>query len=516
MAHPAIRQEAYGPDHHGIPTFAVLSALRGAGLWKGSDARILTSVRRARSLPSGSCYLSGTCGACTAAGAAVSAALGLDIKDTRRDTALRAVALCLDRLSKTGGVRCCKEAVYASIESALEVLQTCIPGCSALSSGRTLCTFHTVLPDCKGPRCPYHPDHASDRLASPVIRTKPEPVIRARLLMDGEMEPAPHFSIEEAVLRGVDEGSSPPTLRIRRSRSSVWIGLYQSPEEDVNLPRARELGIPILRRHNPGGAVYQDPGTLCFSLTFPKSFIQSRWGLEAPEGLYNLLGDAAVRVLRRFGASAEVSPVNDVKVGSRKIYGSAQIELYSAFSHSGSFLLDCDLDRMAELLAPSALKFTDRGFTNVRDRVINLSEILGRSIPAEEFSEALVSEISAAVGFAFEPGALTDREREMTEFLMEKKYGTREWTFRESSKAARILSGRARKGVVILVLGMSGNRISDLDIRGDFLAPNARALDSVRLSVVGHTLSEAAEIVRSFRLPGDIAETISRLFKEQG
>lgn len=339
-------------------------------------------------------------------------------------------------------------------------------------------------------------------------------MIPARLLADGEMDPARHFSIEEAVLRCVDEGSSPTTLRIRRSRPAVWIGLYQTPEEDVNLDRARELGIPVIRRYNPGGAVYQDAGTLCYSFFSPKSFLSTRWNLADAEGLYALLGGAAVRTLERFGVRAAVSPVNDVVIGGRKVYGSAQLEQYSAFVHSGTFLISCDLDRMAELLAPSALKYAARGFTNVRNRVINLSEASGRLIPVDEFAEALVPEISDSTGIEFEPGGLTERERETAEYLFAKKYSTPEWTYRGAPKAARILSGRARKGIVTLALFMDGEQITELDLRGDFLIPDSGLIEAMRREVRGRTIAEAAEIVRSFRLPGDMAETISRLLEE--
>ncbi|NLJ47896.1 MAG: lipoate--protein ligase family protein [Treponema sp.] len=338
---------------------------------------------------------------------------------------------------------------------------------------------------------------------------------RARLLEDGELDPPRHFSVEEAVLRCVDEGVSPPTLRIRRSRPALWIGLYQTPEEDVNLTRARDLGIPVIRRHNPGGAVYQDSGTLCYSLFFPKSFISDRWKLRDAEELYSLFGAAAVRALEKFGVRAAVSPVNDVVVAGRKVYGSAQVELYSAFVHSGTFLLSCDLDRMAELLAPSALKYADRGFTNVRDRVINLSEAVGRRVSTEEFASVLVPEISAAAGFEFEPGTLTERERETAEYLFQKKYSTREWTYREVSKTARILSGRARKGTVTLALSMEGDRISGVDLRGDFLVPESGAIEALGRQVRGRTIPEAVRIVRSLPLPGDLADTISRLLEEQ-
>ena len=48
-----------------------------------------------------------------------------------------------------------------------------------------------------------------------------------RLLFDAITDPFRHFAMEEALLRGVDEGTSPETLRQRRVSPSVWIGVFQ-------------------------------------------------------------------------------------------------------------------------------------------------------------------------------------------------------------------------------------------------------------------------------------------------
>jgi lipoate-protein ligase A len=84
-----------------------------------------------------------------------------------------------------------------------------------------------------------------------------------RLLLDDIRQPFLHFSVEESVLNGVDEGTSPPTLRLRRSDPSVWIGIYQLPEEDVDLEYCAQRSLPIVRRYNPGGARSFSPALAC-------------------------------------------------------------------------------------------------------------------------------------------------------------------------------------------------------------------------------------------------------------
>jgi lipoate-protein ligase A len=338
--------------------------------------------------------------------------------------------------------------------------------------------------------------------------------MKARLLVDGEREPARHFSIEEAVLRALDAGSSPPTLRLRRSVPALWIGLFQKPDEDVDLERARKLGIPVMRRYNPGGAVYQDSGTLCYTCFFLKEELFGRLGVRHPDELYARFGDAAVRALGKFGARAEVSPVNDVTIGGRKVYGSAQVEHYSAFAHSGTFLVSCDLDLMAELLRPSAHKYAARGFTDVRGRVVNLSEAVGRLVTPEGLAEALIPEISEASGYSFEEGELTERERELAQTLFEEKYGRPEWTFRSGIKATRIISRKARKGVVTLAVTMEGGRISAAELWGDFLAADSGAVEDLTLSIRGLTIPEAIDHVRATVILRDLSDDIASLLEE--
>jgi hypothetical protein len=48
------------------------------------------------------------------------------------------------------------------------------------------------------------------------------------------------------------------------------------------------------------------------------------------------MGQAVVATCSEYGVQAAPSLVNDVTIGRRKVYGSAQVEFYSAFVHSGT------------------------------------------------------------------------------------------------------------------------------------------------------------------------------------
>ncbi|MEI6310376.1 MAG: biotin/lipoate A/B protein ligase family protein [bacterium] len=335
-----------------------------------------------------------------------------------------------------------------------------------------------------------------------------------RLLCDGIRDPSLHLAVEEAVLRGVNDGSSLPTLRLRQSNRSVWIGVYQVPEEDVDLEFCTKWKIPVIRRQNPGGAVYQDEGSFCYSLFFPKEELFSRLGLHDSMDLYPLMGRAVAATCGEYGVEALTSPVNDVTIRGRKVYGSAQVEFYNAFVHSGSFLVSTDLEAMQRALMPSALKFADKGFTTVKERVINLSEAVGRCIPVEEVMDRLAAQIARALAIDLAPAPLLPAEQELAEELNREKYSRKEWTFRNQPAFTTVLATKARSGVITLEARMDGGVIAEARVRGDFLLPDQNEMGRVLERMAQQPLEAARQLVQSSALPEDLKDGLERLLGE--
>jgi lipoate-protein ligase A len=333
-----------------------------------------------------------------------------------------------------------------------------------------------------------------------------------RLLDDGITDPFLHFGLEEALLRLCDEGASPPTLRLRRVEPSVFIGVYQDAEEDVDLAYCRRRGIPLVRRSNPGGAVYQDGGSFCYSAFFTTGFLLGHLGLGGPEDFYTVFGSAVLATCARYGVKARLSPVNDVTVGGRKIYGSAQNVLYETFCHSGTFLVDCDLGVMAAALRPSRLKLSDKGFNSVAERVINLSTAAGRPLDAGEVSRELAWALAEALRIRLVPGDLSAAERELAEELARSRYRRREWTFsRRADSGSTRLAVKAASGVISLALSRRGETITAASVCGDFLLPDQGRLDALLAAMPQKTVSEAAALVSASGLPADLRRALEEL-----
>jgi len=330
-----------------------------------------------------------------------------------------------------------------------------------------------------------------------------------RLLRDGITGAHHHFAVEEALVRLMDEGSSPPTLRLRQVRRAVFVGVYQDTWAEVDVDYCRAHDIRIVRRANAGGAVYHDLGSFCYSAFFPRAAFP-----QSEEQLYRLFARPAIRTCADYNVMAHFHGRNDVLVGERKIYGSAQIAWYDAFVQSGTFLVNMDFDVMDRALTPPALKFADKPARSVKERVTSLARELGRELDTNEVMERFAVKFAQILGIRLVPGELTPRERELAGELLAVKYGTDEWNFGTRQARGVTVSARATSGVVVLSADVGDGSIRQARIRGDFLVSDRAKVGRLEQALAGHRLEDAQAAVQAAELPLDVKETLVRLLTE--
>jgi lipoate-protein ligase A len=335
-----------------------------------------------------------------------------------------------------------------------------------------------------------------------------------RLIKDSITEPYMHFAVEEALLRLTDESKEIiPTLRLRQTIPSVWIGYYQVPEEDVDVNFCKINHIPIVRRLNSGGAVYQDEGSFCYSAFFKKSLLH-QWKISHTDELYSLFGKVIIELCKKYNINAELSPVNDITVGGRKFYGSAQLDWYSAFAHSGSILVHANINRMQQVLKPSDLKFIDKGFKSVKERVINLKDCSPLVPNIEIVKEDLITTFAEVLNIKFEKTALTSQELALAQKLYEDKYAKPEWTFTKARTYTTMVSTKIASGVLKLKLNLLNNSIQDIALSGDFIFPNHQNIEQLTTALKGKNIDEAVQLVSQVELSKDLKEGIIQLLKQ--
>ncbi|MFA4719121.1 lipoate--protein ligase family protein [Pyrococcus kukulkanii] len=235
--------------------------------------------------------------------------------------------------------------------------------------------------------------------------------------------PEVQMAIDEAIMRARIEGRVPDTVRLYVFKpSSVTIGRFQSVKHDVNLEKARELGIPVVRRITGGGSVFHDEyGEITYSVIIGEDYHPA---LKNIQESYRFLAGPLVDALKDLGLNAEFSGLNDIVVNGKKISGSAQTRRKGVILQHGTFMYSTRLEVLASVLKVSKEKLKDKGVKSIYERVTTV-EREGIKLSREEAYELLKNSFFRA--FPLEPGELTDYELELAEKLIEERYGNERW-----------------------------------------------------------------------------------------
>ncbi len=255
-----------------------------------------------------------------------------------------------------------------------------------------------------------------------------------RFLNTGPDSGAANMAIDEALLIGVNKGTTPPTVRVYAwDPPTVSLGYAQRIDAELDLEAVRRSGFGVVRRPTGGRAVLH-AGELTYSVVGPAGEEPlGRSIMEAYEaiaqalaaGLSHLgidveLAQVATEAMSRDGASPPCfasAGRYELVIGGRKLIGSAQRRVGRGVLQHGSVLTDATHERIADvmLLADDRRRETVRRL--LRQKTTHLSGILGRPVLFAEVAEAVKCGFAHAWGVSLDEGRLTDAERKAVETL---------------------------------------------------------------------------------------------------
>lgn len=184
------------------------------------------------------------------------------------------------------------------------------------------------------------------------------------LLPDAVQRSLPFFlAMEEYVARKYDGEA----FFVWRVEPTVIIGRNQVLENEVNLEYCRERGVEVVRRKSGGGCVYSDKGNIMIS------YISRRGDVE---DVFDRYLSALTNALNSLGLPAGKSGRNDVLVEGRKVSGNAFHMLPDRSIVHGTLLYSTDLEALTEAIRPPVEKLQRHGVESVRQRVVNISELV--------------------------------------------------------------------------------------------------------------------------------------------
>lgn len=258
---------------------------------------------------------------------------------------------------------------------------------------------------------------------------------RWRWLVTEPADGATNMAVDEALWRGRQAGTSPPTLRcFAWAPPAVSLGYGQPLTGDVDVAACRALGVGLVRRPTGGSAIYHDGPER--ELTYSVTASAEDLGLAADLlETYRWIGAALVRGLRALGAAVEMVPVPsgegpipafcfartgrwEIEAGGRKLVGSAQRWQKGSFLQHGSVLLGVDAPRLRALFPTTGDPLAT---------MTTLEETLGRRPAFDEVAAALADAFAAEHGLALEPAGLTPGETSSVEELVRDRYGAEAW-----------------------------------------------------------------------------------------
>lgn len=232
---------------------------------------------------------------------------------------------------------------------------------------------------------------------------------RWRVLDTGLRNAAENIALNRALLEARQANEAPNTLRFLQFTPSALLGFHQSAEQELNLDYCAEHGVEIQRRITGGGAIYMDETQLGWELYLDKAEL----GTADMQAISRRICEAAARGIASLGVDARYRPRNDIEVDGRKISGTGGAFDGDALMFQGTMLIRFDIEKMLRVLRIPAEKLSDKAIRSARERIANLSDLLGREVVLNEVKAALAQAFAQEFSVVFEPAELNGAERHL-------------------------------------------------------------------------------------------------------
>lgn len=248
-----------------------------------------------------------------------------------------------------------------------------------------------------------------------------------RLLKTGHQSAAFNMALDEILIERIRSGKSDPALRLYGWQPhAVSIGYFQSLESEVDIEKAKNLEIDVVRRQTGGGAVFHaDEITYSIHIPMDLNLVPVKI-LES----YEKICSAIIKGLEFLDIKSEFAPLNDIITNGQKISGNAQTRKNGIILQHGTILKSVDVDKMFEILKVPNEKMKGKLISDIKQRVTSINN----QIKEIKTFEAVVEDLTQ--GFIktfpeinFIASSLSkEEENEITE-LAKTKYSKNDWNY---------------------------------------------------------------------------------------
>jgi lipoate-protein ligase A len=320
--------------------------------------------------------------------------------------------------------------------------------------------------------------------------------MRLRVLDFGLVPALKSQAIYHGVAHALKTGDDPVLTIVSPSSPYVCVGMHQEIGKEVDEEFCRAQGLPVIRRHVGGGAVYLDHNQMFFHFMYPRE--------KAPQlaaNLYPRFIEPVVRTYRELGVNAEYRPVNDIQVNGRKIGGTGAASIGDATVMVGSFMFDFDTATMARCLKVPSEKFRDKLKSTLDDYMTTMAKEMPALPDRKDVLDRFLRHCADVLRVEPQFDKPTPAETEAIA-QQEHELADPEWTSRQGRKlnelGVKISAGRhltesahkARGGLIRTHLLALDGRIEELMLSGDFTCLPEDGVDRLAAALHGVPLEQ--------------------------
>ncbi len=273
-----------------------------------------------------------------------------------------------------------------------------------------------------------------------------------KFILSNETKPQFNIASEEYLLKNTDDYY----VYLWRNDKSVIVGVNQNTLLEVNLKKASEQNVNVVRRLTGGGAVYHDLNNICYTIIAP---------YNNEDNFYTKFTKPIIDYLNNLGVKAEFSGRNDITVDSQKISGNAQVVYKDRIMHHGTILFNTDLNELQKVLIQNDIKIESKGIKSIRARVINVKEYLP-NMTCEDFLNGLGDYLKKDLI----PYSFTEKDISSINTLVKEKYSTYEWNIGKSPKGTLRIDFKLNFGTMTFTFDLINGYINNCEIFGDYFS----------------------------------------------
>ncbi len=268
-----------------------------------------------------------------------------------------------------------------------------------------------------------------------------------RIIISPPTDGATNMAIDEAILHGIADGDSPPTLRFYAWDPPCLSLGYNQHWDEVNLAACEQYGYTWTRRPTGGKAILHTD-EVTYSLIIPQGDPRIQGGVV---NSYRVLSFGLLQGLAKLGVTAKQATKEETKAHlkaggggpvcfdtpsryeitwqGKKLIGSAQLRRRKTILQHGSLPLHGNLNRILDALAFTPEEYGQQAKL-LPERASTLEEALGQVLSFDTVVAAITEGFAEVLNLTFEPNGLTASEQKKADQLRAEQYANEAWNQR--------------------------------------------------------------------------------------